>query len=42
MKEQKIKQAFDSVALTQQEKDALLENILSASGHRPAERKLTM
>ena len=42
MKEQKIKQAFDSVALTQQEKDALLQNILSASGHRPAERKRTM
>ena len=42
MKEQKIKQAFDSVALTQQEKDALLETILSASGHRPAERKRTM
>ena len=30
MKEQKIKQAFDSAALTQQEKDALLQNILSA------------
>lgn len=42
MKEQKIKQAFDSAALTQQEKDALLQNILSASGHRPAERKRTM
>ena len=42
MKEQKIKQAFDSVALTQQEKDALLQNILSASGHRPAERKRIM
>lgn len=42
MKEQKIKQAFNSVALTQQEKNALLENILSASGHRPAERKRTM
>lgn len=42
MNEQKIKQAFDSAVLTQQEKDALLENILSASGHRPAERKRTM
>lgn len=42
MKEQKIKQAFDSAALTQQEKDALLQNILSVSGHRPTERKRTM
>ena len=42
MKEQKIKQAFDTVTLTRQEKDALLQNILSASGHRPAERKRTM
>lgn len=42
MKEQKIKQAFDTVTLTRQEKNALLENILSASGHRPAERKRTM
>lgn len=42
MKKQNIQEAFESVALTQKEKDALLENILSASGHRPAERKRTM
>ena len=42
MKKQNIQEAFDSVALTRQEKDALLENILSASGHRPAERKQIM
>ena len=42
MKKQNIREAFESVVLTQKEKDALLENILSASGHRPAERKRTM
>ena len=42
MKEQNIRKAFDSVMLTKEEKNALLESILSASGHRPAERKRTM
>ena len=42
MKKQNIQEAFDSVMLTQQEKNALLESILSASGHRPAERKQNM
>lgn len=42
MKEQNIRKAFDSVMLTQKEKEVLLQNILSASGHRPAERKRTM
>ena len=42
MKEQNIRKAFDPVVLTQEEKNALLQNILSASGHQPAERKRTM
>ena len=42
MKKQSIHQAFDSVTLTQEEKNAMLEQILSVSGHRPAERKRTM
>lgn len=42
MKKQNIHQAYDSITLTQGEKDAMLEKILSASGHRPAERKRTM
>ena len=42
MKKQSIHQAYDSITLTQGEKDAMLEQILSVSGHRPAERKRTM
>ena len=42
MKKQNIHQAYDSITLTQGEKDAMLEQILSVSGHRPAERKQTM
>ena len=42
MKKQNIHQAYDSITLTQGEKDAMLEKILSVSGHRPAERKRTM
>ena len=42
MKKQSIHQAYDSITLTQEEKDAMLEQILSVSGHRPAERKRTM
>ena len=42
MKKQNIHRAYDSITLTQGEKDAMLEKILSASGHRPAERKRTM
>lgn len=42
MKKQKIREAFDPVALTQQEKEALLKEILSASNHRPTERKRIM
>ena len=42
MKKQNIHQAYDSITLTQGEKDAMLEQILSVSGHRPAERKRTM
>ena len=42
MKKQSIHQAYDSITLTQEEKNAMLENILSVSGHRPTERKRTM
>lgn len=42
MKKQNIHRAYDSITLTQGEKDAMLEQILSVSGHRPAERKQTM
>ena len=42
MKKQSIHQAYDSITLTQKEKDAMLEQILSVSGHRPTERKRTM
>lgn len=42
MKKQSIHQVYDSITLTQEEKDAMLEQILSVSGHRPAERKRTM
>ncbi len=42
MKKQSIHQAYDSITLTQEEKDAMLEQILSVSGHRPTERKRTM